>query len=89
MKKTLQTLALALSATPCLFAKAYIPPQDNSGYNEALGIITYFGGGINQPGNLSISVDGKLSDGSYINFAGCHGGFRLLPHKCPRHVEKY
>lgn len=70
MKKTLQTLALALSATPCLFAKAYIPPQDNSGYNEALGIITYFGGGINQPGNLSISVDGKLSDGSYINFAG-------------------
>ena len=74
MKKIACILLTAAFAAETLPAKAYIPIYDNAGYNEQLGIMTSFSGGISAPGNLSISVNGKLSDGSQITFAGWASG---------------
>lgn len=74
MKKIACILLTAALAAETLPAKAYIPIYDNAGYNEQLGIMTSFSGGISASGNLSISVNGKLSDGSQITFAGWASG---------------
>ena len=62
MKKIACILLTAALAAETLPAKAYIPIYDNAGYNEQLGIMTSFSGGISALGNLSISVNGKLSE---------------------------
>ena len=52
MKKIACILLTAAFAAETLPAKAYIPIYDNAGYNEQLGIMTSFSGGISAPGNL-------------------------------------
>ena len=46
MKKIACILLTAAFAAETLPAKAYIPIYDNAGYNEQLGIMTSFSGGI-------------------------------------------
>lgn len=46
MKKIACILLTAALAAETLPAKAYIPIYDNAGYNEQLGIMTSFSGGI-------------------------------------------
>lgn len=73
MKKILSLFFICIAAYS-LTAKAYMPIYDNAGYNDDLGIISYFSGSASAAGNFAISVDGKLSDGSSVAFSGWASG---------------